>query len=266
MVIALCPLVAYRARAFWRFGSGIQLQPVLGLIRPALAFSVSNLSTLSMVHVPIIVVAQSIGPEAAAIFATTRTLSRFGVTIVLALAETVRTRLSRADARGRYRVVARIIARLFQLWVLAAAGWILALIVLGPMVYHLWLGDKLVLDLPLLYLLTLLAVVAGTNGLLSLCLSSLGRAGAVAGVQTPLTLFGLGLSVALAQTGSIALLCAGLLMAEIAIAFTLGRILFHLPAFAKGHIGGMIRTPPFWIISLARTLFGLAASKSGRKE
>jgi O-antigen/teichoic acid export membrane protein len=266
MVIALCPLAVYRARAFWRFGSGIQLQPVLDLIRPAFAFSVSNLSALGMVHVPILIVAKSIGPEAAAIFATTRTLSRFGVTMVLALAETVRTRLSRADARRRYRVVSRIIARLFQLWVLAALSWIAALILLGPMVYHLWLGDKLVLDLTLLYLLSLLAVIAGTNGLLGLCLSSLGRAGAVASVQTPLTLLGLGLSVALAQTGFLSLLCAGLLMAEIAIAFALGRTLFHLPALAKGQIGDMIRTPPFWIIDLARTVFGLAASKSGRKE
>jgi O-antigen/teichoic acid export membrane protein len=130
-----------------KFGySHARLQTVRELSVPALGFIALPIGNALSFQGLTVVVGSVLGPKTLVVFSTMRTLSRIGCQLLTVVARTVLPELSTAFGTGNLHLARRLHRNACQIGMALSILVALALLILGPYVYRLWVGTGLIFD------------------------------------------------------------------------------------------------------------------------
>ena len=142
----------------WRHA---RLATVKRLANPALAFAAFPLANALSAQGMVLVIGITLGPAAVAVFATLRTLTRFGVQLVGSVNRIVMAEIASAFGAGDTHLLRKLHHHACQaaLWLSIAVA--VGLVVLGPWIVRVWTDGAIEMQHGLFYLLLAILVVNG---------------------------------------------------------------------------------------------------------
>jgi O-antigen/teichoic acid export membrane protein len=248
--------VAMRRRArYLRFGRPAGFRTELRrLLTPALASGAFPLGFALTLQGMVILVGVVLGPAAAAVFSTLRTLSRAVIQLLGSVSAVVMPEVSKAFAQDDITLLRSLNRRACQVALWIAIPMVAVLAALGAPILHAWTSGKVGTQGSLLYLFLAITVVDTfwyTNMAVLIATNRHQRVATDYAIACTLTLpLGAALLNAIGLSGgAIALLALELVMAVVALRRTLPAVHDRLRPFAAA-----VARPPWYVLATISTL------------
>lgn len=142
----------------WRYA---RRETIRRLVGPAMGFAAFPLGNALNLQGMLILVGAVLGPSAVAVFATLRTLTRFGLQLVSAVNRTVQAEISAAYGKGDSNLQLRLHHLACQAALCATVATALVLAVFGSWILALWTDGAVGMDGTLFYLLLAVLIARG---------------------------------------------------------------------------------------------------------
>jgi O-antigen/teichoic acid export membrane protein len=238
-----------QGRALLSAGPGWATMRSLAL--PSTLYTLSALSGLGYLQLPIIMLGTMLGTAASAAYNSLRTMARTAPQTLLPLLDPLRPQFSAAFGRGESVRLSTILARSLQavLWTSVSIGALV--LVAGPFVFRVWTLGKIQYDFVLAGALVASAILYGVSQVLLVFLASIARHHFYSIVSAAAV--GVALAGFLATDGGMRGMAFWLLGADVVMAVAallLARR--EAPDSTKGLMGKAL-LPPIWVIEEAVT-------------
>lgn len=224
-------------------------------LSPAFAFNAFPLGYVMNMQGVLYVIGFLMGPVAVAAFQTARTLSRFVFQVSTALSNNLVVELSRAFGEENLQVAKTIHRRVCQVAVWMCLVGSLVLAVAGPTIYNVWTSHKTPLNVPMFYVLLLVATVNSLWNCSYAVPVSVNRHQRIAVEYLIVMTLGTVLSLFLGRALGLLGVAVALVVAEVAMnLFTLRQSLPMVSDQVRPFIRTVFSPPIGWVYSRARSL------------